>query len=522
MGTRNEYARFEREAGEDFDRSKLPREHPYRGFYKFTVEQKDNGDETIRKFARDVELDEVALAYADDDIKFRDEYVRIKLDLGSATTLYRKYLATLPEQEEHPVEIEAAAVIEEVPYPLEVWEGTLYGLFAACMTKENFIPREFCIEALKTCVGAVVGDRVRGDFKGINMRQLTVLIGIPGKGKGDADRSSIDIFRELVREVTDGLKNPDFISAVPVSYKHIGAMLTNPASDVGLIDAAKLCPRLLHHPSEIGELFSKMRIENNALPSVMRELYDSVYITPSTTAKRKQAAEQTLCHYSLLSTTQPDAFTSALSLYGGIGTGFASRLTLVRNEEKRTVAALRIPDYGDLPKLLFAMFADAEERSVVIKLTAPANNLLNEWWATVNSSQREESDEIRTRVNIIVLRNSLHLAWLRSSSLIEVCDMERAIKLGNYQLAQRRALILPATDNVQASHQMKIISFIERNGPASARQIYQGVSGWRVGSKLHNEALDGLWKGEHRILLKKPTTHVNSFVYALIKHSEDE
>ena len=38
-------------------------------------------------------------------------------------------------------------------YPLEVWEGTVYGEFGAACSARNFIPPKFFIESLRTSSG---------------------------------------------------------------------------------------------------------------------------------------------------------------------------------------------------------------------------------------------------------------------------------------------------------------------------------------------------------------------------------
>jgi hypothetical protein len=522
MTTSGDYARFEKAAGGSRPQFETPRVHSTNGFYTWLIAQTKHQLAEIRNAACDLAIDDEAKLYAANDKEFR-EFLHRRTDLVTANLCHRTYIQTLPVAESEPVETEIAATIEVLPYPLEVWDETLYGEFAAKMTDGNFIPPEFFVESVKTCVGAIAGDRVRGKFKGGSLRQYTVLIGIPGKGKGEADRGARAIFRDLTEDVRD-LASGDYITAAaaPV-YKHIGAMLANPASDVGLIETATLCPRLIHNPTEFSEFLSKMHIDGSALPSIVRELFDSVWITPSTTSKRKAKDLTAMCLYSLLSTTQPETFEMAISQHGGLGSGLASRLTLISNKETRTVATLLEPNLGDWQKRMFAKLAALEQYPVGLNLSTIAKNLLDVWWMKLNDGQHEdESDEILARLNVIVLRNAMHLAWLRDSLEIEEGDMKKAIKLGDYQVAQRRTLVLPATDNTFASHQVKIKLYIERHGPSSARRIYKGVNAWRVGTKMHKEALDGLCGGDSPLLVKKPGQHKNQIVFHIVKHRGDE
>ncbi len=428
-------------------------------------------------------------------------------------------LSTLGSVSVTPIE-EKQNTGELLPYPIHVWKNTLYGDYADLMTRGNFIPAEFFVESLKTCVGAIIGDQIRCNQEGGNLRQYTVLIGLVGKGKGTATRRSMALFGDLPEEYGG---NCDLLrqESAKSQLKKTGAVLSNAGSDVGLFYAASACPRVLLAPSEFSEFLSKSKIENSALPSIIRELFDSTWFTPTTTAKRKAAEMPRRCSLSMLTSTQLKTFSDALAIHGGLGSGLLSRLTLVSNEEKRTVAGLIHPIMGETAKHLFERIAELEENYETIDVSPEAASQLEAWWQDLQQKRDEEEDEeILTRLNVLTLRNALHLAWLHESVRISIDDMENAIALGEYQLAQRRALIVAAADNPLASHQMKILMFLKRHGPSTYRKIYRSIAGYRVGTELHGRALSGLVEGFQ--VMKAPTARKNQFLFYAAKESEQE
>src|ERR1035441_7832505 len=66
-----------------------------------------------------------------------------------------------------PKEVDTSMDAEVLPkgprpvYPLEVWEGTVYGDFGKACSARNYIPQKFFIESLRTVVGAIVGEQLR-------------------------------------------------------------------------------------------------------------------------------------------------------------------------------------------------------------------------------------------------------------------------------------------------------------------------------------------------------------------------
>lgn len=64
---------------------------------------------------------------------------------------------------------------------------------------------------------------------------------------------------------------------------------------------------------------------------------------------------------------------------------------------------------------------------------AYADKLLEEWYAKVQ--ERDYKSEVAVRVNGMVLRNALHLAWITGKKLITPEMIENTIKLGEWRIS---------------------------------------------------------------------------------------
>src|ERR1700758_3486009 len=65
---------------------------------------------------------------------------------------------------------------QTVPYPITIFDGTLPGEFAERCTKGNHIAKELFVESFFTTLGAVLGNQLRGDQKGMFPRQYTIAV----------------------------------------------------------------------------------------------------------------------------------------------------------------------------------------------------------------------------------------------------------------------------------------------------------------------------------------------------------
>jgi hypothetical protein len=126
--------------------------------------------------------------------------------------------------ESEEAEIEEAAPL--VPYPLDVWDGTLYAEYAKACTEGNFIPPEFFIESLKTVVGAIAGMQLSGDLRGMeSARFYTIIIGLVSGGKGTAIRQACEMFKFYYEDIgTEPTADLLWGAGSTPKFKQIGAV----------------------------------------------------------------------------------------------------------------------------------------------------------------------------------------------------------------------------------------------------------------------------------------------------------
>lgn len=350
-------------------------------------------------------------------------------------------------------------------------DGTLYGEYAEALSEGNYIPKEFHIEAIKTAVGAIAGNQLYGDRKGMeSARQYCVLVGQIGGGKGTAIRGATDLFKFNFENVGSGEGDADFIWSAGKKPKwgHIGTVLTNAGSEPGLYEAGMTCARVLLNPAELDGMMSKTHIQGSgaALLSQLRELFDSPWVVPSVTAGRKIKKVPKIMYLSLLTSTQPSTFEELIS--EGLGTGLLSRLTIVSNSEARTVPSLPHPCLRKFLNQIVTKLEGLENIAFRAHVGSEANEVLNKWWAGIMDVARSHDTaiqrEITTRLNIVVLRNAVHLAWLLNESTVSAETMRKACRLGDYQLSQRSALIGTPTENPIAKIQQKIRKVLRQRG----------------------------------------------------------
>lgn len=374
--------------------------------------------------------------------------------------------------------------VELLPYPVEIYDGTLAGEFAERCTKGNHIAKELFIEAFLTVLGAVVGNQLRGDQKGMFARQYTIAVAPPQHGKDVAIDEAQEVFRAEPEEFDGEGRVAGFLTH-EVDYKNIGAMPVNVASENAAIDAALKCSRLLNVPPEFGSLLDKSNISGAgaALLELMLAAWDTTFPKLSTAKNRKDVPSRLF--FSILTSIQPDRL-------GGmqVTSGFYSRCVWISVKPLNVTANLPKVDYGNFQKRLFAKLLPLEKSPTTITTSPEALEVLNTWFADVKT-RKFEDDQIRTRINIIALRKALVLAWLKDQDTITAETMGQATRFCDWQLSVRSELFLSETDNDVARHQMRIRKAL-RKKPLSTRTLKRIVHADRVGTEIHERAMKGL------------------------------
>jgi hypothetical protein len=379
---------------------------------------------------------------------------------------------------------------QSVRYPADIFAGTLAGEFAERCTKGNHIATELFIESFLTVLGAVVGNQLRGDQKGMFPRQYTIAVAPPQSGKDVANDEAQEVFRAEAEQFDiDGGQVAGFLIH-KVDYKNIGAKPCNLASENAAIDAALDCQRLLNAPPEFGSLLDKSGIAGagQALLELMLAAWDSTFPKLSTAKNRKQVPERLFL--SILTSIQPDRL-GAMQVTSGL----YSRCVWVTVPPLDVVASLPKVEYGDFQKRLFLKLFALEKDTTTITTSPEAIGVLNDWFATVKARNYED-DQIRTRINIIALRRALVLAWLRDLPTINGELMGLVTRWCDWQLSVRAELFLRETDNPLACMQQKILKTLSRKGERSRDTLRRDTHASRVGSIVFDQALRGLIREE--------------------------
>jgi hypothetical protein len=411
-----------------------------------------------------------------------------------------------------PSPIAEVAESEDAPgvlYPLEIFHGTLAGEFAERCRKGNNISKELFIESFLTVLGAVVGNQLRGDQKGMCPRQYTIAVAPPQSGKDVANDEAQEIFRgaeDFDADVAGFLSHQ-------VDYKNIGAKPVNFASENGAIDAGLECPRLLNAPPEFGSLLDKSGIvgAGQALLELMLAAWDSTFPKLSTAKGRNKVPARLFL--SILTSIQPDRL-GAMQVTSGL----YSRCVWVAVPPLDVVASLPKVEYGDFQKKLFAKLLPLEKEATTITTTPEAVRALDEWFATVKARSYED-DQIRTRINTSALRKALVLAWLRDEVTITTDVMGMATRWCDWQLNVRSDLFLRETDNPLACMQEKIRKALRKKGSRTRDQLKRDVNGSRAGTRIFNDAVNGLVSEVEVVELT--TARRNTKLYALAKGEHD-
>jgi hypothetical protein len=397
-------------------------------------------------------------------------------------------------------------------YPDEAWNGTAYGEFGALCTQENAIPKKFFIEALRTAVGAIVGNLLKSSLDGVNPRAYTIFIAPPQKGKGTSISWVQGLFSEFWESVSRS--EPPLLFTDDKSIwksKGIGARIVNPASAPGMMMALvqppakkgetgdptflwKPIPRVFTMMEEIRGLFANFTLESTGagLEGVLCELFDRTSFSATATAKRPAVSGEAML--SMLGAITAEEWEKIFSQTSSAGSGFLSRLNIIGSDgDFPRTAGMEIPDFTAFRSSLLARIVALTSRPMTLKPTPAAKQLMGEWFQGVHPS-------IAARINIHAWRTALHIAWLRdSATFINEHDVQKGIDIAEYQLAMRDYYAAGEGESRAARCEAAIRKALKR-GPCNVSELKRLTSYTRYGIGFWNRCLSELAKG-HEIRL---------------------
>lgn len=399
-------------------------------------------------------------------------------------------------------EIEENEIQEEQnEYPYWCWNGTLYEDFAKICGENNVVPKEYFIESIKTVVGAICGHRIF-PFKAPNQesRFYTILIGPGGCGKSSATRWARDMF------ISTGLV---FELAQTGGYTNIGCAQGSFASSSGLIkNGFTRHDRILQVYDEATTMIEKFGItgSGDSFLDAMNQIFESGNMPQLTTKDSKDVLTK-MVHNSILGCTTKEKWASSFVKTNSESSGFFQRLNIISNEEEGRVANWIEPDLSVLRDQFVKKIQPLEYQTVVVMRTPEAIDILEKWYAAKRAEWKEYPTDVTGRIQVMVQRNTSHLAWLMSgediipnpekpNEPIEVlCDediMERGIALAEYEIQARLAHQPAPGKNDWAVVENLIKSVVKRKGMISRYKLSREVRADNYGVQTFEKSINNL------------------------------
>jgi len=381
-------------------------------------------------------------------------------------------------------------------YPIEVWDDTDYGEFAEICARDNYIPREFLVEAIKTVTGAVLGSSLYiPDIEGGLPRFYTVLMGSAGSGKGTSISWASSVFKDISlggTAITSLLWSPATVIQ-DIKWTTIGACEEGFNSAPGMQRSNKSGQkRWLQTFEELDHMIEGSGIDGSgkALMGVNRQLYDREDFSTTTTGKRDAIAGK--AQNSILSATTPEIWTDMFAGKSVRGSGLFQRFNLIVSDENRKKGSLRKPRL-DLFKVNFAAkIMEMDKKPVEVAVSDKVLATMDEWFTQEKFANPEVDGEVRGRLNVLAWRNALHLSWQRRLVEVGMRELQDAFRLSEYQFEMRLRHTPAEGDNPWALVENKIRNFLKVEKKASRRDIVRALNLHRYGGGTTDKALSSL------------------------------
>lgn len=399
-------------------------------------------------------------------------------------------------------------------YPDDVWDGTPYGEFANLCTRDNYVPKKFFTESIRTVVGAVVGNQLTCSTDGTNSRAYTILITSPGGGKGTACERVMQLFKSQWEGLTVSVEPPLLFGKQELFWRGsgLGAQIVNPASAPGLMKALeprklkkgevadpretwRPLPRFITIMEEVRGLFANFQNESTGagLESVLCELFDRESF--STTATKDRQPDYGELMYSLLGGITPEGWSNVFSKVESTESGFLSRVNIIGSEEARRVSDLEIPDFSQLRNRFFPLIKDLAANHRRLSASPDAKTLVAKWFKELTLPDGVS----RSRLNIHAWRTALHIAWLRGHEQITAQDGEAGTRVADYQVRMREFYAPPEGETRQARCEAAIRKAMRARRRMKERDLKRATHYEKYGVDLWDRSLTALCKaGEIR------------------------
>jgi hypothetical protein len=441
------------------------------------------------------------------------------------------------------LDAEPADESEANPYPMEAWAGTPIGQFADIATKDNFIPKEYFVNALVTVLGSICSKRIKAAHNSKQMVNLyTLLLSEDG---GGGKNTAIDWSTALFPKKSELVRKPEGSKAgtgIVPKVKNVGTYLSSFASERGALNAFEMNDTVLQVYSEFTTLLEKTGINGSgaAFKDTIMNMYDAPTIVWSeksdTDKKTKNRTFPDAVYNSIMAATTKDKWDEA----GGLTSDktFIERLNIIAVDKVKPVGILTYPEeeLKKVRKVLLAYVGWLETRPMIWHFTPEAKEVFDTWFAAV--LLRKEADqeagvagvtESYGRINTYCLRFISHLAlWLAPTpkvletlmqkqledcSIPQVFDEEtgevaefgddkpndltwevevtpeivrRAILIAEYQIKARKQNLPADLDGADSLCENRVIKWATKLRSTTIGVLYKrgGLSKWGIGRAL--------------------------------------
>ena len=192
---------------------------------------------------------------------------------------------------------------------------------------------------------------------------------------------------------------------------------------------------MLQAYGELSQLMNSVgnEVAGEGLLAVIRDLYDGTSYEVGATAKRPPLSGDV--EHSLLSGTTPDIWRSMFSKKQVEGTGLFQRFNLVP-VERTEHSTLYAPNLAGINQQLIEMLEGMMAEPITIHFSKKSIEMLDEWFRPFTADPDLKADDYG-RLNVLAMRNCLHLSLMNGRREVSIQDMSSAIDLSNYQFAAR-------------------------------------------------------------------------------------
>ncbi len=381
-----------------------------------------------------------------------------------------------------------------ISYPFWAWEGTPYADFAKQCREGNNIPLRFFTEILKTVVGAICGHRLQIQGNRMDARFYTVIL---------SDRGGVGKSTGLEWTVQNLFGGTGLCHRGNSSFVNIGCFYGGFGSGVGLRKRFEKQPRILQYYDELASMVEKFGIKGSGQDylAVQNALYDS-NVWPSNDVKDTNVEDvpPDCVWNSILGCSIQEKWEEMFAATSAVNSGFFQRLNIVAGERIKVVSILNDPELTDVREALLKKILPLENAVLTLELTIDARLMLDAWYGEFRERTGEEPSDVTGRINVLALRNAMHIAWLldvqdpEQPHTVQITGeaMQRALALAEYGWLTRREYKPLPGKNDTAKIEAHIGRVMAKESQMIRSVLYRRINGHNYGRTLFQTALENL------------------------------